>query len=97
MSNRKVYVIIILVFLTILRQPISCISSSNLGIPFNKFVDKCEQRCIDQVRVKFDRKSKHLINLAIKNWEQLAVGIEKSNRNRKMFLIKWNRFEYTAK
>lgn len=47
-SNRKCYVILVLVLIVAFEKPISCLTSLN-GLPAN-FVEKCEQRCEDQVR-----------------------------------------------
>jgi hypothetical protein len=47
-GNRKCYVIF-LVLIVCFEKPISCLTTSLSGLPANNFVEKCEQRCRDQV------------------------------------------------
>ena len=47
-SNRKFHVILFLVVIVCFEKPINCLKSLN-GLPANDFVEKCEQRCKDQV------------------------------------------------
>lgn len=51
-SNRKSYVILILVLIVSFEKPINCLTSTLNGLPANNFVEKCEQRCKDQVKIR---------------------------------------------
>lgn len=52
---RNKFVIALIILLTCINQPISCDENESYEaepLPINNFVEKCEQRCKDQVRVQ---------------------------------------------
>lgn len=65
-NYRKFYVILFLVVIVCLDKPINCLKSLN-GLPANDFVEKCEQRCKDQVNHVWVKCTLHLKPQKIKN------------------------------